>query len=70
MTHLHRCSYANLAPEHCPAMIECNDRCIEDEVETVVYCDQHQKIFDACLEGMGEVPDGRSGIRLHYWRKE
>jgi len=51
-------------------MIECNDRCIEDEVETVVYCDQHQKIFDACLEGMGEVPDGRSGIRLHYWRKE
>ena len=48
--------------EHCPELVECFDDC-DERIETRVLCPPHQKCFDACLEAMGEIPNGRTDVR-------
>lgn len=48
MTHVHPCAYQfPTVHQTCGALVDCDDDCVEDEQETIVFCVEHQAIVDS-----------------------
>jgi len=46
VAHLHRCHFSYLGgyKERCPNMFECLDDCVEDDQETIGFCEKHERL--------------------------